>query len=304
MFQVVLTAVIAVCSAAKLNHAYLPPASARTAGGNAADLQTPLGGPNQGGLPKGSFTNEFQGVVVDAVAAGTRSSDPSDTGLGAPRQNYGSQDSKVGSAAFKIANHAGGIHEDEEFVEGSADAFRTNPRFGAHNTPTSNSFAAANTRFSDHNTPAPSSFAAASSFAGHGFAGQRNGGFEAGQERAQAAQDRVAHTLRFDSEVGPESFNYAFETDNGISAEESAVATNGVQAQGGFSYTGDDGQVYSVTYTADEGGYQPKGDHLPTPPPIPEEILKSLEQNARDEAAGLVDDGKYNLPYIYLIRNH
>lgn len=65
-----------------------------------------------------------------------------------------------------------------------------------------------------------------------------------------------------------------------------------MQAQGGFSYTGDDGQVYSVSYTADEGGYQPKGDHLPTPPPIPEEILKSLEKNARDEAAGLIDDGK------------
>lgn len=45
-------------------------------------------------------------------------------------------------------------------------------------------------------------------------------------------------------------------------------------------------------YTADQNGFVPVGDHLPTPPPVPEEILKALEQNARDEAAGIYDDGK------------
>lgn len=44
-------------------------------------------------------------------------------------------------------------------------------------------------------------------------------------------------------------------------------------------------------YTAGVNGFVPEGDHLPTPPPIPEEILKVLEQNARDEAAGIYDDG-------------
>ncbi|CAH0695649.1 unnamed protein product [Spodoptera exigua] len=142
----------------------------------------------------------------------------------------------------------------------------------------------------------------------HGFQGQTGAfssnsnaqsgaysGFEARPvERAQAAFERNAAILRQDNSNDGESYAYAYETENGISAEENGVATNGVQAQGGYSYTGDDGKVYSVRYTADENGFQPQGDHLPTPHPIPEEILKALEQNARDEAAGIFDDGSYN----------
>ncbi|CAH0695648.1 unnamed protein product [Spodoptera exigua] len=112
-------------------------------------------------------------------------------------------------------------------------------------------------------------------------------------ERAQAAFERNAAILRQDNSNDGETYAYAYETENGISAEENGVATNGVQAQGGYSYTGDDGKVYSVRYTADENGFQPQGDHLPTSPPVPAEILKALEQNARDEAAGIYDDGSY-----------
>ncbi|TKX27718.1 cuticular protein RR-1 [Spodoptera litura] len=120
-------------------------------------------------------------------------------------------------------------------------------------------------------------------------------GFEARPvERAQAAFERNAAILRQDNSNDGETYAYAYETENGISGEENGVATNGMQAQGSYSYTGDDGKVYSVRYTADENGFQPQGDHLPTPHPIPEEILKALEQNARDEAAGIFDDGSYS----------
>lgn len=50
--------------------------------------------------------------------------------------------------------------------------------------------------------------------------------------------------------------------------------------QGGFSYTGPDGVVYSTRYVADENGYRPEGAHLPTPPPIPNAIQRSLAFNA------------------------
>ncbi|XP_073962924.1 uncharacterized protein [Choristoneura fumiferana] len=123
--------------------------------------------------------------------------------------------------------------------------------------------------------------------------GNFNGDGFARAERPQAAFERNAAILRQDSQNDGETYSYAYETENGIYAEESGVATNGVEAQGSYSYTGDDGQVYTVRYTADQNGFVPVGDHIPTPPPVPEEILKALEQNARDEAAGIYDDGSY-----------
>lgn len=105
--------------------------------------------------------------------------------------------------------------------------------------------------------------------------------------------------LRYENENnGDGTYRYAYETGNGIQAQEEGYlkddgAEGAQQAQGSFSYTGDDGQQYSIQYTADENGFQPQGAHLPTPPPIPEEILKALEQNAADEANGISDDGQY-----------
>lgn len=54
---------------------------------------------------------------------------------------------------------------------------------------------------------------------------------------------------------------------------------------GSYSYTGPDGNVYTVQYRADANGFQAFGDHIPTAPPIPEAILKSLEQNQAEEAS-------------------
>ncbi|XP_017070678.1 pupal cuticle protein Edg-78E [Drosophila eugracilis] len=71
------------------------------------------------------------------------------------------------------------------------------------------------------------------------------------------------------------SYNYQFETSNGIAQQEQGVG--GYYASGSSQYYTPEGQLIQLTYTADENGFQPQGEHLPTPPPIPEAILKSLE---------------------------
>ncbi|GBP89586.1 Endocuticle structural glycoprotein SgAbd-2 [Eumeta japonica] len=80
------------------------------------------------------------------------------------------------------------------------------------------------------------------------------------------------------------SYSWSYETGNGIAAEEQGYVKNlGVPdqeiqtAQGQYQYTAPDGTPIHLKYIADENGFQPQGDHLPTPPPIPEEIQKALE---------------------------
>lgn len=45
---------------------------------------------------------------------------------------------------------------------------------------------------------------------------------------------------------------------------------------GSYSYVGPDQKTYTVNWTADERGFIATGEHLPTPPPIPEEIRRML----------------------------
>lgn len=94
--------------------------------------------------------------------------------------------------------------------------------------------------------------------------------------------DVTAETLRLESVVNPDSFQYAFETSNGIKAQEAGQLKqvgeeSGIAAQGDYSYLSPEGQEIKVSYIADENGYQPTGDHLPQPPEIPEAIKRALE---------------------------
>jgi hypothetical protein len=77
---------------------------------------------------------------------------------------------------------------------------------------------------------------------------------------------------------------YSYETGNNIIAEETGFLKNvGIENEealvqhGSYSYTAPDGSIITVTYTADEQGFRAEGAHLPTPPPIPAEIQKSLD---------------------------
>ncbi|XP_037072519.1 flexible cuticle protein 12-like [Pollicipes pollicipes] len=74
------------------------------------------------------------------------------------------------------------------------------------------------------------------------------------------------------------SYQYAYELDNGQKVDESGQVipgsepeTGSLSVQGSYSFVGDDGNTYTVTYTADEGGFKPEGAHLPVgPAQIPE----------------------------------
>ncbi|XP_059610281.1 endocuticle structural glycoprotein SgAbd-8-like [Phlebotomus argentipes] len=106
--------------------------------------------------------------------------------------------------------------------------------------------------------------------------------------------------LRFSNNVnaGDGSYDFDYATGNGIMHQEQGHVNNFGTDQseqvvsGAYSYTGDDGKTYSVSYRADANGFQPVGDHLPTPPPIPEAIAKSLAIAARTPQQGY-NDGQY-----------
>ncbi|XP_046868311.1 pupal cuticle protein Edg-78E [Drosophila willistoni] len=70
------------------------------------------------------------------------------------------------------------------------------------------------------------------------------------------------------------NYQFAYETSNGIQTQEAGNA-NGVT--GAFTFISPEGEPISLSYVADENGFQPSGAHLPTPPPIPEAILRALE---------------------------
>merc|ERR1711911_429532 len=56
----------------------------------------------------------------------------------------------------------------------------------------------------------------------------------------------------------------------------------GAVSSGSYSYTDPDGNVVSLSFVADENGFQPTGDHLPKPHPA---IVRALEQIRRTNEA-------------------
>ncbi|XP_063825446.1 pupal cuticle protein 20-like [Ostrinia nubilalis] len=112
-----------------------------------------------------------------------------------------------------------------------------------------------------------------------------SGGFNAGPSRFENVNN------------GDGTYRFSYDTPTGISAHESgAPRASGpegpaVTSEGGFSYRAPDGQQISISYTADENGFHPTGSHIPTPPPIPDAILRSLEYNRQHPSS---DNGAYN----------
>ncbi|XP_055846823.1 pupal cuticle protein Edg-78E-like [Episyrphus balteatus] len=87
----------------------------------------------------------------------------------------------------------------------------------------------------------------------------------------QAAEIRSLTNEPADAEG---NFAYAFDTTNGIAVQESG---NVAGVTGAIQYISPEGEAIEIKYTADQDGYHPVGNHLPTPPPIPEYIIRAIE---------------------------
>ncbi|XP_075973327.1 pupal cuticle protein 20-like [Anticarsia gemmatalis] len=118
-----------------------------------------------------------------------------------------------------------------------------------------------------------------------GYAGGRGGGFDATPYHYENVNN------------GDGNYRFSYDTPDGTSAHESgaprAQGPEGpaVTAEGGFSFRTPDGQQIQLTYTADENGFHPTGSHIPTPPPIPEAILRSIEYNRQHPSS---EGGSFN----------
>jgi len=102
------------------------------------------------------------------------------------------------------------------------------------------------------------------------------------QQYYQQGAEAGAQILRSESVVNPDSFQYAYETSNGIAANEQGQLKQigrdaAIATQGSFAWTSPEGVPVQVSYIADENGYQPASSLLPTPPPVPAAIARAVE---------------------------
>ncbi|XP_066250126.1 pupal cuticle protein 20-like [Euwallacea similis] len=118
----------------------------------------------------------------------------------------------------------------------------------------------------------------------------RSGGDYSGGGYSGGSGRHIPIVRYVNNNPGDGTYNWLYETGNGINADETGDARgDGTKANGQFSYTSPEGQRINLQYTADENGFRPVGSHIPTPPPIPEAILRSIEYNR----AHPNEDGQY-----------
>lgn len=112
---------------------------------------------------------------------------------------------------------------------------------------------------------------------------------EAPVDEAAPQETTTSMPILWQRQQGPNSdgsYNWAYEGANGVKAEEKgtlkevgtgADAKKIIVVEGKFSYNNQDGSRVELTYVADENGFRAMGAHLPTPPPMPPAIYRSLE---------------------------
>lgn len=90
-----------------------------------------------------------------------------------------------------------------------------------------------------------------------------------------SAEDAHAEVTLLKSEVRADGFDSALDISNHIHQVASGDVHGNIH--GDFSWISPEGEHIEIKYVADENGYQPVGAVIPTPPPIPAEIVKAVE---------------------------
>ncbi|KAJ2948957.1 hypothetical protein O0L34_g5895 [Tuta absoluta] len=98
-------------------------------------------------------------------------------------------------------------------------------------------------------------------------------------------QEQAAQILKQELDINNEgSYRWQFETSNGIYGQAEGYLKNGpnseypsLESKGSSRYVSPQGEIIELTYVANEDGYQPQGSHLPTPHPVPEYIVRSIQ---------------------------
>ncbi|XP_046393065.1 endocuticle structural glycoprotein ABD-5-like [Ischnura elegans] len=86
--------------------------------------------------------------------------------------------------------------------------------------------------------------------------------------RPQNPKD-VTITSYTNDNIGINGYNFGYVQSDGTSRQENGELKNigteneALVVRGTFTYIGDDGKEYTVTFVADENGYRPEGAHLP-----------------------------------------
>ncbi|XP_013192112.1 larval cuticle protein 65Ag1 [Amyelois transitella] len=79
-----------------------------------------------------------------------------------------------------------------------------------------------------------------------------------------APQDNQVYILKQEADVNPEGYQFQFETSDGTARQEQGTLKQisedhkAIQVQGSYKYVAPDGVTYTITYTADEHGFQPQ----------------------------------------------
>ncbi|CAK1604167.1 unnamed protein product [Parnassius mnemosyne] len=87
--------------------------------------------------------------------------------------------------------------------------------------------------------------------------------------------------VRYDTNNGLDSYSFAFEQSDGTKQEQQGEVVNEgredeyLSVKGSFTYIGQDGVTYVVTYVADQNGYQPEIEQGPGGA-VPDAVLSSL----------------------------